>query len=1182
VDAAQRGDPMEAVLAAGGECGRLMRRVDWNATPLGPMTRWPQSLRSAVSICLLSRFPICLWWGPELVLLYNDDYRPMLGNKDPLAMGRPGQLVWAEIWPTIGPMLNGVMETGKATWSDDQLLLIERSGYAEECYFTFSYSPISDEKAGVGGIFCAVNETTRRVVGERRLRTLGEVASGTISATSAEEACVRTADVLARNQADVPFSLIYLVDGQSTTPECVASTGDVSGVQDMHWPLASVIEAGSVQKVDLGRAADVPGSAVVLPIPQAGSATATGALVVGVSPRRALDDDYLRFFELTARQLGTAVADARVYQMERKRAEALAELDRAKTVFFSNVSHEFRTPLTLMLGPLEQAMLSLPADERIDVEVAHRNALRLLKLVNTLLDFSRIESGRIEAAFEPVDLAALTTDLASAFRSAVEAGGLRLVVDCPPLAEPAYVDREMWEKIVLNLVSNAFKFTLDGEIAVRTRMTDGGFQLTVSDTGAGVPPDELPRLWERFYRARGGRSRSHEGTGIGLSLVRELVAMHGGKVAVESEVGAGTTFTVTIPRGSAHVPQDRLAPGRTLPSTAVGAAPFVEEARRWLPDAPAALDGAAAGPDRMAFTGEADAGPTAGARVLVADDNADMRSYLEGLLSPHWRVESVADGAMALERALASPPDLVLSDVMMPGLDGFGLLRALRADERTRHVPVVMLSARAGDEATVEGLEAGADDYVVKPFVARELVARVRANLELSAMRLSTRQAMERYDAAQSALQRATVSIAAVAKHIRAGVELPALLARLSETAAMLVGARRAVFWSLDGSELRAENEDFRVRVDPDGSDLAESVVFSADVLDTLRATAGICVPWQSGDRPLGLLAVYDSNKPDGFSDDDRWVLRIAALAAALVWEHKNAEDALAVINQREAGRLRAALDRSAELEKTKAEFLRLASHELRAPLTVLGGYVSLIGKGVLGELPADMKTVLPVLDRKVKEMRVLVEQMLETARLEDNSLALQKGRIDLRDVIANAVETMSPLVPDTHRLTVLVPDEPLPVDGDASRLTTVLTNLIDNAIRYSPGGGRVDVRAAIRPRSRRVFVQVSDEGLGIAARDLPRLFTRFGRIVTRENSHISGTGLGLYLSNELVHIHGGRITVRSTPQKGTSFTVVLPVAGAEVVPIPVRRRRQADTEAPEPAPIASIDFRAEETQPAS
>jgi signal transduction histidine kinase len=475
---------------------------------------------------------------------------------------------------------------------------------------------------------------------------------------------------------------------------------------------------------------------LALPIPAAVPGAAEGLLVVGTSPHRVLDDSYRAFFDLVAGHIGTAITDAKAYDAERKRAEALAELDRAKTTFFSNVSHEFRTPLTLMLGPTEDLLTEvhgkLTAVQRHQLELLHRNELRLQKLVNTLLDFSRIEAGRIQASYEPVDLAGLTRDLTSAFRSAVERAGLTLEVDCPPFGEPVFVDREMWEKIVLNLLSNALKFTFEGEIRVSLESTDGSVALRVRDTGVGVPEEEVPRLFERFHRVAGSKARTHEGSGIGLALVQELVKLHGGSVRAESRLGAGTMFTVTIPKGSDHLPKERIGAAKTIMPTGLGAAPYVEEALRWLP---AGADGASVASFDRPFGSAESAGPRSSERILFADDNADMRDYVRRLLEPSWVIEAVADGAQALESARARPPDLILTDVMMPGLDGFALLRELRKDDRTRLIPVVMLSARAGEEARIEGLEAGADDYLIKPFSARELLARVRTQLELARLR---------------------------------------------------------------------------------------------------------------------------------------------------------------------------------------------------------------------------------------------------------------------------------------------------------------------------------------------------------------------------------------------------------------------------------------------------------------
>ncbi len=404
----------------------------------------------------------------------------------------------------------------------------------------------------------------------------------------------------------------------------------------------------------------------------------------------------------------------------------LGELDSAKTAFFSNVSHEFRTPLTLILGPVEGAVSRKQPLGGEDLEAVHSNALRLLRLVNSLLDFSRIESGRLELTFAPVDLALLTSGVAGAFQSLFDDAGLKLRIDCPPLTEPVYVDAAQWEKVVMNLVSNAFKFTFEGGVTLRLRERSEHVELGVTDTGTGIPAAELPRIFERFHRVEGARGRSFEGSGVGLALVDEIVREHGGSVSATSDVGAGTTFVVSLRRGRAHLP-----PARVLETPPLGlerdfrvSAPVLE-AKHWA---------RSSAPPRAESVEVAAARASAG-RLLVADDNADMRAYLGRLLAPHWQVKLVADGREALEAAMAEPPDLVLSDIMMPELDGVQLLQALRAEPKTRTVPVILISARAGEEARLEGLETGADDYLVKPFVAREVLSRVRTHLEMAKVR---------------------------------------------------------------------------------------------------------------------------------------------------------------------------------------------------------------------------------------------------------------------------------------------------------------------------------------------------------------------------------------------------------------------------------------------------------------
>ncbi|MGZ8216476.1 ATP-binding protein [Methylomagnum sp.] len=437
------------------------------------------------------------------------------------------------------------------------------------------------------------------------------------------------------------------------------------------------------------------------------------------------------FHDITGKVLG-----------ERRRADALAELDRAKHTFLSNVSHEFRTPISLVLGPLEDLLAKpeshWPTEDRELLDMAHRNGQRLLRLVNSLLDFSRIEAGYVRATYEPTELAGYTAELAGAFRSTLEKAGLRLRVDCPPLAEPVYVDRDMWEKIVLNLVSNAFKHTLAGEIAVSLSAENGVAVLRVRDTGTGIPEAELPKLFERFHRVEDSRGRTQEGTGIGLALVRELSRLHRGTVDVASVLGRGSLFTVAVPLGKDHLPADHIADDtRRVRFKTFGAAPFVEEARRWLPGTRAEAAATPPGPAEYlrgaATPPVSHTGPLA--TILVADANADMRESLQRLLQAEYDVIAVADGHEAFKLASDFPPDLALVDAMLPNLNGMALLKALRADPSTAAIPVVIMSARAGEEGRAEMRRAGADDYLVKPFRAGELFARIGGALALARAR---------------------------------------------------------------------------------------------------------------------------------------------------------------------------------------------------------------------------------------------------------------------------------------------------------------------------------------------------------------------------------------------------------------------------------------------------------------
>ncbi|MEH2179605.1 ATP-binding protein [Nostoc sp.] len=754
---------------------------------------------------------------------------------------------------------------------------------------------------------------------------------------------------------------------------------------------------------------------------------------------------------------------------ERQRAEFLVELDRAKTLFFSNVSHEFRTPLTLLLAPLQDALSDsanpLTSSQRKRLELAHRNSLRLLKLVNTLLDFSRIEAGRMEAVYEPTDLALYTTELASVFRSAIERASLRLVVDCPSLPKPVYVDREMWEKIVLNLLSNAFKFTLEGEIAVKLHLADDHHvTLQVEDTGFGIEPEELPHLFERFYQVRGTKARTHEGSGIGLALVQDLIRLHGGTVDVSSTVGQGSCFTVTIPLDTAHLPSVSVArrdsarsitATRTLTSTASGATPYVQEAEGWLHQESAGRREAgeareanskiisadvktisansetiSTNPETISANSEtisansktistnpetisanpetisadaktisanseiisanseiisADAktisansetrtsSPDSPAYILIVDDNTDMRDYLKRILSEHdVEVEAVADGAAALAIVTERVPSLVLSDVMMPQMDGFELLKALRADARTKEIPIILLSARAGEESVIEGLQAGADDYLIKPFSATELVTRVLAHLQMA--------------------------------------------------------------------QLRSQ-----------------------------------------------------------------------------------------------------ALHQERTINRMKDKFLAEVSHELNTPLVAILGWTRLLRSSQPNQ--AMLMKSLETIERNATLQAKLVQDLLDISRITAGKVNLNLQLVELQQVIEAAIATVRQSYQTKNiRLECALAPLPVTVQADPDRLQQIVLNLLTNAIKFTPCGGRIEI--SLQTDENQAQIILSDTGCGIDARFIPYIFDTF----RQASGSKKGLGLGLAIARNLVELHGGTIYAQSPGVgQGATFIVNFPLSGNSI-----------------------------------
>jgi signal transduction histidine kinase/CheY-like chemotaxis protein len=716
---------LSRLFAGGGEMGKVINDFPWKDTALGEIRNWPQSLVSAAGICLNSNFPIAIYWGRELNLIYNDAWSPIPGLKHPWALGRTAKEVWPEIWEDIQPSFEITLNTGKATGSKDALLPMNRHGYVEECYFDFTFTPIYGESGGVAGIFNAVIETTYRVINERRAKFIS-LLSGEINAAPTNEELFQILErSLQEAGPDVPFCCYYSHGSSGWKKEISVHLDEAEAAK----LLALVQEPAQYKHFDnidqvIGRpiANHWPErikEVVYLPVMING--TTAGGFLFGISSRLKPDEEYLKFFQSIV-NLFSGELQARAALIEQKRkADELEALDRAKTVFFSNISHEFRTPLTLMLGPLEEEINvlknNLPERTRQNIETAHRNGMRLLKLVNGLLDFSRIEAGRQKANFTLVDIVSFTKNLAANFQAVIEKGGLQFIIKADSFIQPVYIDRDMWEKVVFNLLSNAFKFTLKGSITVSMSSDEENALLKISDTGVGIPESELPNLFQRFHRIENTGGRTFEGTGIGLSMIKELVKLLGGSIGVSSELGKGTTFTVKIPFGKNHIPKEQIKDNSEENEYLVSGA-FIGEATSLL--------------EKMDAKPGDNSGSGQSGYILIVDDNSDMREHLKSLLQEHFPVKTAANGLDALHRIKESAPALIISDVMMPILNGIELLRELKLHPATSQIPVIILTARAGEESKIEGYETGADDYLVKPFSSKELLARIRMQLKMN------------------------------------------------------------------------------------------------------------------------------------------------------------------------------------------------------------------------------------------------------------------------------------------------------------------------------------------------------------------------------------------------------------------------------------------------------------------
>ncbi|KAL1672325.1 hypothetical protein EV122DRAFT_271710 [Schizophyllum commune] len=1316
----------------------LLRTFDWSSTPLGPREGWPQSLISAVGLCMSAAYPSAVWWGPEKVIIYNEAYIETAGPKHPQMFGQAGAVAWAELWEKIGPLMTDVYN-GKTLWKENDLLFFDRLTPAklpEENYYDWSYRAVIQEDGKVGGILNDAFDATKKVISDRRTSMLRDMIRSSIIVTSKAQFASVILQILSKPEYayDAPFAGLYLCSvtkmessdqvapssatytASSSTveqvPKPVSCTMELAGTVgvapdhpafpetmeisldshnspqlgsnftsqhtsqppspmydyattanimnatmntfdplpplqspsstvgsadtgrsgrrrrvDTPWPfedaarlripiLVPTLEESLVEGIERRAWGDRPRQAIVLPVGIDADDTPRAMLVLGLNTRRPYDESYQESVEFMRVTLGSALHAVLAREEDSIRAQRLADLDSAKTAFFSNVSHELRTPLTLIGGPVEDAVAALPDGAlRTSLRMAMRNVQRLSRLVDSLMDFSKLAAKRLEGAFRPVKLGPFVADLASMFRDPVERSGMgyEVVCDLDPEQPLCYIDAQFWEKIVFNLIGNAFKYTMSGTITVMVSFDDHEATLSVQDTGIGIPAADLDKIFNRFHRVA-CVSRSYEGTGIGLSLTKELVHLHGGELTVTSndnpDGNHGSTFTVTLPLG-----KDHLAPGSVHLEDEFGSSRrrygqgIVNDAMMWSSNAFGNGDMTPAS-ESGSIASDASGTGSSGSRldpttmffkktdiVLVADDNSEMRHYMKTILAPYVTVVEACNGQEALDLAIKTKPNVVLSDVMMPIMDGMALVGHMQNIPELRYIPVILVTAKSGDDSRVEGLLSGADDYLAKPFRSAELVARVHLQMQLGKRRVFLEtQFMDRTKELQQLLEQSPVAIFRTDVDGKIVYVNPRWFEMLSQPRG-----------DVDNCIHEDDLDNFRIFW------YREQDAPSSERIIEFRCTNG---RWYQGQ-----LAPTDDGGALGTLTD---ISNQRAYEAAKL-EHAREREAEARKKAEDAEERRQEAD---QRRRAQELLIDVTSHELRQPVSAILNCSGLVRTDLVALLD-DMQgtkegATLTLSPERMQSMHENIDALdaiyqcgLAQERIANDVLSLSRMQLDSLSIQPSDFE----LVGETERIVSIFRNEAkmkqinlsvhfgkslanlgvCAVQSDKARYAQVITNLVSNAIKFTDTSTdkrdiKVEVEVSLHPPDGEesaiypkaetpngllsaaklepgtpiyIYVSVTDSGPGLQPEDLTILFRRFQQGSLAAKSDVfGGSGLGLFVSRKLCNLMGGRIQVTSELGNGAvfSFFIESVVASAPSTPSTI-----SDRALPSTPPLVSL-----------